>query len=166
MNDLKPLFTQLTPGLLSMMRIVAAFLFMAHGSVKLFGMPAAQPTEPVAWLSLIGVGGILEFFGGALLLLGLFTRPVAFILSGLMAVAYFMSHAPKGFWPLINRGELAVLYSFVFLYLTAAGGGSWSLDHWWRRRGNGNAASDEPNAYSKLCPGGRAAEWRQYSHTY
>jgi putative oxidoreductase len=73
-----------------------------------------------------------ELFGGLLLLLGLFTRPVAFVLSGLMAFAYFIAHAPQGFWPLLNRGELAALYCFVFLYLAAAGGGPWSLDQWWR----------------------------------
>jgi putative oxidoreductase len=78
--------------------------------------------------------GILEFFGGLLLLVGLFTRPVAFILSGMMAVAYFMAHAPDGFWPLLNRGELAALYCFVFLYLSAAGGGPWSLDALRRRK--------------------------------
>lgn len=162
MNELKPLFTQLTPRLLSMMRIVVAFLFMAHGSVKLFGMPAARPTAPVPWLSLLGVGGILELFGGLLLLLGLFTRPVAFILAGQMAVAYFMSHAPKGFWPLINRGELAVLYCFVFFYLTAAGGGPWSLDHLWRRRRNGKGARTDlmpiPSYLLAAAPrnGGRA----------
>ncbi|MCL4708783.1 DoxX family protein [bacterium] len=142
MNDLKLLFTQVRPGLLSMMRIVAAFLFMAHGSAKLFGMPAAQPTDPVSWLSQMGVAGMLEFFGGSLLMLGLFTRPVAFTLSGLMAAAYFMSHAPQGFWPLLNRGELAALYCFVFLYLAAAGAGPWSLDHW-RRRANRNTATGD-----------------------
>ena len=76
---------------------------------------------------------MLEFFGGLLLFVGLFTRPVAFILSGLLAVAYFMAHAPGGFWPILNRGELAVLYSFVFLYLSVAGGGEWSLDRLLRR---------------------------------
>ena len=76
---------------------------------------------------------MLELFGGLFLLLGIFTRPVAFLLSGEMAVAYFMSHAPRGFWPILNRGELAALYSFVFLYLAAAGGGPWSLDRFWRR---------------------------------
>jgi putative oxidoreductase len=81
----------------------------------------------------MGVAGILEFLGGLLVLLGLFTRPVAFLLSGEMAVAYFMVHAPQGFWPLLNRGELAVLYSFVFLYLAVAGGGAWSVDHLRRR---------------------------------
>lgn len=142
MNDLRLLAKQLSPDLLSVMRIIVAFLFMTHGSVKLFGMPSAQPPAPVPWLSLMGIGGILEFFGGALLLLGLFTRPVAFMLSGLMAAAYFMSHAPQGFWPLLNRGELAALYCFVFLYLAAAGAGPWSLDHW-RRRANRNTATGD-----------------------
>ncbi|MCI0627442.1 MAG: DoxX family protein [Acidobacteria bacterium] len=126
-------FTKWTPHLLSLLRIVAAFLFMEHGGQKLFGMPAAQHTAGVAWLSLMGVAGILEFFGGLLLLLGLFTRPVAFVLAGQMAVAYFMRHAHQGFWPLLNRGELAALYCFVFLYLAAAGGGPWSIDRLWRR---------------------------------
>jgi putative oxidoreductase len=80
------------------------------------------------------IGGVLEFFGGLLLLFGLFTRPVAFILSGMMAVAYFQAHSPRGFWTIQNGGELAALYCFVFLYLSAAGGGPWSLDSVWRRR--------------------------------
>lgn len=113
------------PRLLSVLRIVAAFLFMQHGGQKLFGFPAAGPPS----LSpLTMTAGILEVFGGLLLLVGLFTRPIAFLLSGMMAVAYFMQHAPGGFWPLVNRGELAALYCFVFLYLAAAGGGPWSLD--------------------------------------
>jgi putative oxidoreductase len=80
---------------------------------------------------------MLELVGGALMLVGLFTRPVAFVLSGLMAFAYFLAHAPHDFWPIVNRGELAALYCFVFLYFAAAGGGPWSLDHWWRGRGKG-----------------------------
>jgi putative oxidoreductase len=84
----------------------------------------------------MGLGGVLEFFGGLLVLLGLFTRPVAFILSGQMAVAYFMVHAPKGFWPIVNGGDLAALWSFVFLYLAAVGGGVWSLDYMLRRKGH------------------------------
>jgi putative oxidoreductase len=87
----------------------------------------------VLW-SLSGVAGLLELVGGFLLLLGLFTRPVAFVLSGLMASAYFIAHAPDDFWPIVNRGELAALYCFVFLYLAAAGGGSWSVDRWLRRK--------------------------------
>jgi putative oxidoreductase len=113
--------------LLSVLRIVAAILFMMHGSQKLFGYPQAAPM-PITAFSLPWVAGVLEFFGGLLLLLGLFTRPVAFILSGQMAVAYFMAHARQAFWPLMNGGELAVLYCFLFLYLAAAGGGRWSLD--------------------------------------
>jgi putative oxidoreductase len=124
------------PRVLSILRIAAAFFFMQHGAQKLFGFPAAQQSGPPALLSLVGIAGILEFFGGLLLLLGLFTRPVAFLLSGQMAVAYFMQHAPQGFWPLLNRGELAALYCFVFLYFSVAGGGEWSLDRLWlgRRR--------------------------------
>jgi putative oxidoreductase len=116
------------PSLLSALRIIAGFLFMAHGSQKLFGWPAAEPRTPVELLSIMGLAGVLETFGGLLLLLGLFTRPVAFVLAGEMAIAYFMAHAPRGFFPLLNKGEPAVLYCFVFLYLAAAGPGPWSLD--------------------------------------
>jgi putative oxidoreductase len=118
----------LGPRLLSVLRIVAAFLFMSHGTQKLFGFPTSEPRDPAAVFSLMGVAGVLEAFGGLLLLLGILTRPVAFVLAGEMAVAYFRSHAPQGFWPLLNRGELAALYCFLFLYFAAAGGGSWSLD--------------------------------------
>jgi putative oxidoreductase len=121
------------PRLLSVLRIVTAFLFMAHGAQKLLGFPAPMPKPPELF-SLLGLAGSLELVGGLLLLVGLFTRPVAFILSGEMAFAYFMAHAGQGFWPLLNRGELAALYCFVFLYLAAAGGGPWSLDHVWRSR--------------------------------
>jgi putative oxidoreductase len=118
------------PRLLSVLRIVAAFLIMQHGAQKLFGFPSG-PAVPLT--SMMGFVGALEFFGGLLLLLGLFTRPAAFILSGLMAVAYFMAHAPQGFWPILNKGELAVIYCFVFLYLAFAGGGPWSVDNQIRR---------------------------------
>ena len=126
-------FANWTPRLLSVLRIVAGFLFIAHGAQKLFGFlaPPGAPTPPL--MSQIGIGGVLEFVGGLLLMLGLFTRPVAFILSGMMAVAYFQMHAPGGFWPLQNKGELAVLYCFVFLFLAVAGGGEWSLDRLLRR---------------------------------
>lgn len=117
------------PHLRSVLRIVAGFLFMSHGMQKLLGYPAAFPM-PVEIFSLIGLAGILELFGGALVLVGLFTRPVAFVLSGEMAFAYFMVHAPKSFWPLLNAGDAAVLFCFVFLYLAAAGGGPWSADRW------------------------------------
>jgi len=133
MAKLASLCQQWAPRLLSVLRIITGFLFMPHGAQKLFGFLATQPGSTPSLLSMVGIGGVLEFFGGLLILLGLFTRPVAFILSGMMAVAYFMAHAPQGFWPLQNGGELAVFYCFVFLYLSAAGGGAWSLDSIWRR---------------------------------
>ena len=134
MADWNSFYASWTPRLLSVLRIITGFLFIAHGAQKLFGFlaPPEAPTPPL--FSVIGIGGVLEFFGGLLLLLGLFTRPVAFILSGMMAVAYFTAHAPQGFWPLQNKGELAVLYCFVFLFLSVAGGGEWSLDRLLRRR--------------------------------
>ena len=133
MADLTSFYAQWAPRLLSVLRIITGFLFFEHGGQKLFGFPPAQQPMPFHLLSLVGISGVLEFFGGLLILLGLFTRPVAFILAGEMAVAYFMVHAPGGFWPLLNKGELAVLYCFVFLYLAAAGGGVWSIDHLWQR---------------------------------
>jgi putative oxidoreductase len=123
-----------SPRILSVMRIVVALLFVQHGAQKLFGFLAPPEAATPQLLSLMGVAGMLEFYGGLLVALGLFTRPAAFILSGQMAVAYFMVHAPKGFWPLQNKGDLAMLWSFVFLYLAVAGGGSWSLDRSWRRK--------------------------------
>jgi putative oxidoreductase len=122
------IYNEWSVRLLSVLRIITGFLFMAHGSQKLLGFPAGPDMRQPELLSLPGLAGVLELFGGALILIGLFTRPVAFVLSGLMAVAYFMAHAPQGFWPILNRGELAVIYCFVFLYLAAAGGGEWSLD--------------------------------------
>jgi putative oxidoreductase len=125
-----------SPRLLSILRIVAGFLFMQHGAQKLFGFLGGISGGTPRFLSQSWIGGVLEFFGGLLLLFGLFTRPVAFILSGMMAVAYFQVHAPRGFWTIQNGwngGELAAFYCFVFLYLSAAGGGPWSLDFVWRR---------------------------------
>lgn len=119
-----------TPYLLSILRIVAAFLFMQFGTAKLFGFPApimpGGGTAPLG--SLPWVAGFLETFGGAFLLVGLLTRPVAFLLSGEMAFAYFLGHAPHGFWPVLNQGHPAVFFCFTFLYLSAAGPGPWSLD--------------------------------------
>jgi len=124
------------PYLRSLLRILAAFLFMQFGTAKLFAFPIAlMPnggTVPLA--SLIGLAAILETFGGGLVLLGLFTRPVAFVLAGEMAVAYFYGHAPRGFWPVLNQGSPAVLFCFVWLYLSAAGAGPWSLDAFRTRR--------------------------------
>jgi putative oxidoreductase len=123
------------PYLLSVLRIVAAFLFMQFGTAKWFGFPApimpGGGTAPVG--SLVWFAAVLETCGGLLLLLGLFTRPVAFVLSGEMAVAYFKGHAPQGFWPLLNQGHPAILFCFLYLYLSAAGAGPWSLD-WSRDR--------------------------------
>jgi putative oxidoreductase len=126
-----------TPYLLGILRIVAAFLFMQFGTAKIFAFPAAiMPDGGTAPLgSLAGIAGILETFGGLLLLVGLFTRPVSFLLSGEMAVAYFYGHAPQGFWPVLNQGTPAALYCFLFLYFTAAGPGAWSIDALRRRSG-------------------------------
>jgi putative oxidoreductase len=117
-----------SPRLLSVLRIVTAVLFLQHGTAKFFGFPHVDAFDNMQFASLLGAAGVLEIVGGLLILIGLFTRPVAFILSGFMAVAYFMAHAPQGIYPLLNQGELAVLYCFVFLYLSAAGGGAWSAD--------------------------------------
>jgi putative oxidoreductase len=118
------------PQLLSVLRIVAAFMFMLAGTTKLFGFPAVQMPGGghVPYVSQLGLGAALEVLGGLLLLLGLFTRPVAFVLSGEMAVAYFQFHFPNGFWPVTNGGVGAALYCFVWLYVSAAGAGPWSLD--------------------------------------
>jgi putative oxidoreductase len=136
MANLSSIHNNWTPRLLSVLRIIMGFLLVAHGAQKLFGvlpMPGMPPPGAFSLFSLMGVAGVLEFFGGLLILLGLFTRPTAFILCGFMAVAYFMAHAPGGFWPILNHGELAVIYCFVFLYLAVAGGGEWSLDRLLRR---------------------------------
>jgi putative oxidoreductase len=118
------------PYLQSVLRIVAAIMFMLAGSTKLFAFPAGIPPNggTVKLLSQLGLGAVLEVFGGGLLLLGLFTRPVAFLLSGEMAVAYFQFHFPNSFWPVMNGGVPAVLYCFLWLYFSAAGAGPWSLD--------------------------------------
>ena len=120
----------LAPQLLSLLRIVAAFMFILTGTMKLFAFPIGMPPDnsTATLMSQVGIGGILETFGGALLFLGLFTRPVAFILAGEMAVAYFQFHAPQSFWPIVNNGVSAALYCFVWLYFSAAGAGPWSLD--------------------------------------
>ena len=115
------------PRALGILRIVAGLLFMAHGVQKIFGFPPSEFPQP-ALLSLIGIAGLLELIGGLLLVLGLFTRPTAFVLSGQMAVAYFMAHAPQSFFPILNSGDAAILYCFVFLYLVFSGPGAWSLD--------------------------------------
>ena len=121
---------RLTPYFSSLLRIVAAAIFLLSGTMKLFAFPAGIPpnggTAPLA--SEVGIAGVLEVGGGALLLVGLFTRPVAFLLSGEMAVAYFQYALPQGFWPVLNDGVASALYCFVWLYFSAAGAGPWSLD--------------------------------------
>ena len=116
-----------SPYALAVLRIVVALLFIEHGTMKLFGFPSATPME-VSLFSLIGLAGALELIGGLLVLFGLFTRIAAFVLSGEMAVAYFMAHASQSFWPIENQGEAAILFCFAFLYLVFAGPGSWSVD--------------------------------------
>ncbi len=129
MADINNFYANWTPRVLSVLRIIVGFLFLWHGSQKLFGFPPAPPgVMPDPLPAIIVVAGILEFFGGLLILFGLLTRPVAFLLSGLMAVAYFIGHAAQGFLPLQNGGELAVVYCFVFLFFAVAGDGAWGLD--------------------------------------
>ena len=115
-----------SPYWLSIVRIMTALLFLEHGTQKLFNFPPAA--EPMPMTVMTWVQGTMEVIGGLLLALGLFTRPVAFILSGNMAVAYFMAHAPQSFFPVINQGDAAILYCFIFLYFFFAGGGAWSVD--------------------------------------
>jgi len=128
MIDWQKIQTSWSPRLLSIMRIVVSFLFMAHGAQKILGFPSNQPFPKFPTFSLLWTAGMLELFGGFFLFAGIFTRRIAFVLAGEMAVAYFKAHAPAGLWPLLNHGELAVLYCFVFLYLMIAGGGVWSVD--------------------------------------
>lgn len=118
------------PRLLSVLRIVAAFMFIQFGTMKLFAFPIGMPPDgsTAQLMSQVWIGGVLEVFGGALLLVGLFTRPVAFLLSGEMAVAYFQFHAPQSFWTVVNGGGEAVLYCFLWLCFSATGAGPWSLD--------------------------------------
>ncbi len=119
--------TNWAPRVLSVLRIVSALIFMAHGTAKHLGFPASDFAN-VGVASLGGVSGLFELIGGALLALGLFTRPVAFVLSGVMASAYFIAHAPQSFFPVLNGGDAAILYCFVFFYIVFAGPGPWSVD--------------------------------------
>ena len=123
----------LTPYLLSALRLVAAFVYAAHGTQKLFGVPGHLFHAPVFAMTMMSAAGVIETIGGILMFLGLFTRPVAFVVSGQMAVAYFTQHAPKGFWPIANGCELAVLFCFIWLFFCATGPGPISLDALRRR---------------------------------
>jgi putative oxidoreductase len=127
MDFLRPYQSQL----LSVLRIVSGLLLLQHGTTKYLNIPVG-PMNNMNPATMSGVAGIIELVGGVLLVIGLFTRPVAFIASGMLAVAYFYAHAPRGFYPILNAGELAALYCFVFLYIAAAGGGAWSVDRMWR----------------------------------
>ena len=129
-SNLTNIWTRWDSRLQSVLRMVASFMFILAGTTKLFAFPAGIPPNggTVALTSQLGFGAVLETFGGTLLLLGLFTRPVAFILAGEMAVAYFQFHFPGGIWPVLNGGVPAVLYCFVWFYFSAAGAGPWSLD--------------------------------------
>ena len=132
------------PRMLSILRIMTGLLFFEHGSSKIIGFPpfgpGGQPLQQPPLMSLLGASGVLEFFGGVLFILGLFTRPVAFLLSGEMAVGYFIAHAPRGFFPMANLGEMAVLFTFVFLDVVFAGAGDWSVDAALERRRMAKAA--------------------------
>jgi putative oxidoreductase len=122
------------PRVLSVLRIVAGLIVLQYGLAKLMGWPAVKMFENLPWLSLFGIAGMFELAGGVLLVLGLFTRPVAFVLSGEMAAAYFIEHFPRGFFPVLNHGDLAVALCFIFLYLACAGGGPWSVDAMMRKK--------------------------------
>lgn len=135
MKALSDRLEQAAPWMLSVLRIVAAFLFIPSGTVKLFAFPMPMPPgNELVFMSQVWIGGVLETFGGLLLLLGLFTRASAFILSGTMAVAYFQFHAPGGFWPVVNGGGPAATFCFIWLYIFFAGPGPLSLDAVWAKR--------------------------------
>ena len=143
------------PYLLSVLRIAAGLAFLEHGTGKLLGFPAGLPFIDKMPVGLLYFTGTMELVGGLLITIGLFTRPVAFVLSGEMAVAYFLSHAPRNFCPILNVGELAVVYCCVFLYLAAAGGGPWSLDRVLARR---KAGQDEA---ANRADEGQSTPWRR-----
>ena len=121
-----PWLSRWQPQLLALLRIVTGLLFLEHGTSKFFAFPVPFPMQPLP--PMLMAAGVIELVAGALITIGLFTRLAAFIASGEMAVGYFMMHAPQGFWPLVNKGESAILFCFVFLYLAAAGAGAWSID--------------------------------------
>ena len=132
-------FSPWRPYALSILRIVTALLFLEHATMKLFNFPPAPFHPPL--FSLFGIAGMIELVGSLLLIAGLFTRPVAFILAGEMAIAYFIAHAPHSFFPILNHGEAAILFSFIYLYIATAGAGALSLDHW---RATGSLSATAP----------------------
>jgi putative oxidoreductase len=132
------------PLLLGLLRIVAGLLFLSHGLVKLFGFPPGAQPGPQPFLTMFGIGGLVELVAGGLIALGLFTRPAAFLASGEMAVGYWMYHAPTAFYPAVNGGDAAILYCFLFLYLAAAGPGAFSLDGAMARRKSGTDPAPSP----------------------
>jgi putative oxidoreductase len=140
MMELDTLRNAWAPRILSVLRIMAALVLLQYAMAKMVGFPTFEYLNNIERFSLSWYAGVIEFTGGLLLLIGLFTSPVAFILSGLMAFAYFIGHAPKSFFPLLNGGNNAVLFCFVFLYFAAAGGGAWGLDALLRRGSAGVAA--------------------------
>ncbi len=147
MSLLEPADSQWRDRLLSILRIVVAAPFLEHGTQKMFNVPPSAHPMDYHFASLMGVAGVLETFGGLLLLIGLLTRPVAFLLAGEMAVAYFKAHFPRGFFPINSGGEPAVLFCFIFLYISVAGAGVWSVDHVLarsRRAGTGAGAATRP----------------------
>ncbi len=123
-----------TPRALSVLRIIAGLMIIEHGMAKLIGFPSVPAFAKLQPLSLLGAAGFIELVGGALVIIGLFTQPICFVIAGEMAVAYFMSHAPKSFYPLLNGGTLAIMYCFTFLYLSTAGAGPWSVDAVMKKR--------------------------------
>ena len=141
-------FSPWRPYLLSILRIMTALLFLEHATQKLFGFPPSQFSPPL--FSLFGLAGAIELVGSMLLIAGLFTRPVAFILSGEMAVAYFMVAAPHSFFPIVNHGDTEILFCFVYLYIATAGAGPWSLDHW-RATGSLSATASSTKARAGIA---------------
>lgn len=128
MSDLNAKLAAWSPRMLAILRIVAGLLFLEHGAIKLFGFPPGGQPGPQAMMSFMWFAGVIEFVGGGLVALGLFTRVAAFVVSGEMAVAYWMAHAKNSLYPALNQGDAAILFCFVFLYLVFAGPGAWSLD--------------------------------------
>ena len=136
---------RLRPQFLSILRIVTALLFLNHGTSKILGIPPSTASFPPPWTQ-FWIAGMMELVGGLLLLFGLFTRPVAFLLAGEMAAAYWMVHAPKNFYPILNGGEAAILFCFVFLYVAVEGAGPWSVDETLRKR----RVANPPSGYSAV----------------